>query len=135
MEYYITVGSIPVPVTEEVYKVYCKGERKERYFRESDIRNHMMFYDALDTDELNGCDLFWDADAEPVEEAAQKHWLLQELRAAVGELDKSEQELIARLYLYGDSLRAVSRESSIPLSTLHGHHKQILNKLRKKLEK
>ena len=34
MNYYIKVKGAPVPVSEEVYKAYCQGERKERYFRE-----------------------------------------------------------------------------------------------------
>ena len=28
-------------------KLYCKGERKERYFRESDIPNKTFYYNAL----------------------------------------------------------------------------------------
>ena len=33
MDYYIKVRDVQVPVTEEIYKTYCRGERKERYFR------------------------------------------------------------------------------------------------------
>ena len=72
MDYYIKIREKQIPVTEEVYKAYCQGARTERYFRESDIRNKTFFYDALDTEELNGCDMFWDADAQSVEEAAEK---------------------------------------------------------------
>lgn len=37
MQYYIRIDNRNVYVSEEIYKLYCKGERKERYFRESDI--------------------------------------------------------------------------------------------------
>lgn len=135
MDYYIMVNSVPVPVTEAVYKEYCRGERKERYFRESDIRNRTLFYDALDTDELNGSEMFGDAKAEPVDEAAEKHWLLEQMKKEVEKLSDDERELLGRIYLYGDSLRAISGEMQIPLSTLHGRHMRILDKLRKNLEK
>lgn len=135
MDYYIMVNSVPVPVTEAVYKEYCRGERKERYFRESDIRNRTLFYDALDTDELNGSEMFGDAKAEPVDEAAEKHWLLEQMKKEVEKLSDDERELLGRIYLYGDSLRTISGEMQIPLSTLHGRHMRILDKLRKNLEK
>ena len=134
MDYYIMVNSVPVPVTEAVYKEYCRGERKERYFRESDIRNRTLFYDALDTDELNGSEMFGDAKAEPVDEAAEKHWLLEQMKKEVEKLSDDERELLGRIYLYGDSLRTISGEMQIPLSTLHGRHMRILDKLRKNLE-
>ena len=60
MDYYIRIGDVAVPVSEEIYKVYCQGDRKERYFREGDRRNNTFFYDALDTEELNGSEMFSD---------------------------------------------------------------------------
>lgn len=134
MNYYIKVKGTPVPVTEAVYKAYCQGERKERYFRESDIRNKTFFYDALDTEELNGCDLFGDPDAESVEDTAQRHLLMERLRQAVAALSRDEQDMLCRLYVYGDSLRALSRKCQVPVSTLHARHQSLLKKLRKNLE-
>ena len=60
MDYYIKIHDKQIPVSEEIYKAYCKGDRKERYFRESDIKNQTFFYDALDTEDLNGSDRFAD---------------------------------------------------------------------------
>lgn len=134
MNYYIKIKGTPVPVSEEIYKAYCQGERKERYFRESDIRNRTFFYDALDTDELNGRDLFGDSDAESVEDAAEKHLLLEKLRCAVSALNPEEKNMLRRLYIYEDSLRALSRESHIPVSTLYARHQKLLKKLREKIE-
>ena len=45
-------------LAESVYKTWCRGERKERYFREGDAGNGVFSYDALDTEDFNGCDLF-----------------------------------------------------------------------------
>ena len=134
MDYYIKIREKQIPVTEEVYKAYCQGARKERYCRESDIRNQTFFYDALDTEELNGCDMFWDADAQSVEEAAEKNILLEKLKRHVKELGAQEQELIIRLYVYGESLRRVAGTTGIPLTTLHGRHRRLLKKLKNFLE-
>ena len=84
MDYYIKLKNTQIPVTEEIYKAYCQGARKERYFRESDIRNQTFFYDALDTEELNGSDMFSDPAAESVEDAVQKHILLEKLKEKIG---------------------------------------------------
>ncbi len=135
MDYYINLHGKKIPVTREVYKAYCKGSRKERYFRESDIKNKTFFYDALDTEELNGSDLFWDSSAESVEETAEKHLLLESLRKAAEELSGDEQELLCRLYVYGQSLRACAKSKKLPVTTLQARHQKLLKKLRKKLEK
>ena len=135
MDYYIKIRDTQVPVSEEIYKAYCQGARKERYFRESDSKNKTFFYDALYTEELNGCDLFSDPGAESVEDVAERHWLLEMLKKAMSELTEGEQELLCRLYVYEDSLRAYARAKKIPVTTLQARHQRILKKLRKKLEK
>ncbi len=135
MDYYIKIREVQVPVSEEIYKAYCRGERKERYFRESDRRHKVLFYDALDTEELNGSEMFWDPSAESVESVAEKDWFLERLRESLKELSDGERELLGRLYVYQDSLRAVARSSGIPVTTLQARHQTILKKLRKKLKK
>lgn len=135
MDYYIKIREVQVPVSEEIYKAYCRGERKERYFRESDRRHKVLFYDALDTEELNGSEMFWDPSAESVEAVAEKDWFLERLQESLKELSDGERELLGRLYVYQDSLRAVARSSGIPVTTLQARHQTILKKLRKKLKK
>ena len=135
MDYYIKIREVQVPVSEEIYKAYCRGERKERDFRESDQRHKVLFYDALDTEELNGSEMFWDPSAESVEAVAEKDWFLERLRESLKELSDGERELLGRLYVYQDSLRAVARSSGIPVTTLQARHQTILKKLRKKLKK
>jgi len=135
MNYYIKVKDTKVPVTEEIYKAYCQGTRKERYFRESDYHNKTFFYDALDTEELSGSDMFCDPEAESVEETAERHWLLERLRESMKELSESEREMLCRIYVYGDSLRALARTKKIPVTTLQARHQKLLKKLRKNLEK
>lgn len=135
MDYYIKVGNMQVPVTEEIYKAYCQGTRKERYFKEGDYRNKTFFYDALDTEEMNGSDMFSDPMAESVEDEAERHWLLEGLKASINELSQGDRELLCRLYVYGDSLRGFAKAKGIPVTTLQARHQRLLKKLRKSLEK
>ena len=118
MEYYIKIGRQKVPVSEAVYKEWCRGERKERYFKESDIGNNVFSYDALDTDEINGCDMFASPLQPSTEFLAERHILLTRLADAL------------RLYADGLSLRRIASESGIPLSTLQYRHQRILKNLR-----
>ena len=79
--------------------------------------------------------MFSDPGAESVEDVAERHWLLEMLKKAMSELTEGEQELLCRLYVYEDSLRAYARAKKIPVTTLQARHQRILKKLRKKLEK
>lgn len=134
MEYFIRVNYEEIEVTEEVYKAYCQGIRKERYFRESDIHNGIFSYNALDTGEMNGCDLFPDQRAE-VEKQVELRLETEELLKALRRLSDKELALIRRIYFYDQSLRRVSQDEGIPLSTLHYRIKTILKKLRKLMDK
>lgn len=134
MDYYIRIRDTRVPVTEQVYKAYCQGYRKERYFRESDYHNKTLFYDALDTEDINGSEMFEDSAAESVEEQAERHWLLEMLKESIEELSENEREMLCRIYVYRESLRALAAAKGIPVTTLQARHQKLLKKLRKKLE-
>lgn len=133
MEYYIKVRGEKVPVSEEVYKAYCRGWRKERYFREGDRKNGTVSYDALDTEGLNGQELF--AGSETVEEMAERRWMIRRLGDCMGELSGEERELLRQIYLCGASLRAVARQRGIPVTTLQYRHRRLLEKLKGYLER
>ena len=132
--YLIWIDKTPVPVTESVYREYWRGIRKERYFSESDMHNKTFYYNALDTEETNGSDIFCDEASLPVEDKAIENLEISRLKTVLNELSKEEYELIYRLYFNGESLRAVSKEKGISLSTLHYRHKKILKKLKKLIE-
>lgn len=98
MEYYIYVNGEKITVTEAVYKEYCRGERKERYFTEGDIHNQVFSYDALDTEELNGSDMFADLHTKTVEDQVEQKLLKESLKKAMQQLNPAERELVKRLY-------------------------------------
>lgn len=130
MEYSIWIKGNPIPVSEEIYRTYWQGVRKERYFSESDIHNKVFSYDALDTGEMNGCDIFGDNNAISVEDQVIQTMNSQNLVYALKELDTQERDLIQRIYIYNESLRKIARQNKIPVTTLQYRHKKILLKLR-----
>ena len=134
MDYYIMVGREKVMVTEIVYKTWCRGERKERYFREGDAGNGVFSYDALDTEDFNGCDLFSDPEQLSTEGMAERNLMLERLKKVLTDLQEDEKELIFNLYVQEESLRQMSRQKQVPLSTLQYRHKKILKKLKNNLE-
>ncbi|MDE6233054.1 MAG: sigma-70 family RNA polymerase sigma factor [Lachnospiraceae bacterium] len=135
MEYKIWIKGNPIPVSEEIYRTYWKGARKERYFAESDTHNKVFSYDALDTSEMNGCDIFGDSNALPVEDQVIRSIDEENLLCALKKLETHERKLIQRIYIYNESLRTIARQMELPVTTLQYRHKKILLKLKNYLLK
>lgn len=130
MDYKIWIKGNPVSVSEEIYRTYWQGARKERYFTESDIHNKVFSYDALDTGEMNGCDIFQDNNVLPVEDQVIRSINAENLLRAIKKLETPERNLIQRIYIYNESLRNIARQNNLPVTTLQYRHKKILLKLK-----
>ncbi len=63
---------------------------------------------------------------EQAEEALERSLLFE----AMKDLDPREKDIIRRIYCYDQSLRQISRETGVPVTTLHYRHGKILRKLR-----
>lgn len=59
-KYYIRVPEACVEVSEDVYKAFWSMDRHIRTLEEKDARNHVFSYDAFDTDDMLGAELFPD---------------------------------------------------------------------------
>ena len=114
INYYIRIEQQNIPVSEEIYKIWQHGERKERYFREGDIRNGVFSYDALDGEGLNGSELFADEDRNPVEHQAERDLLINVLKQALNTLNNEDKELLALIYCQEESLRCLLYTSPSP---------------------
>lgn len=134
MNYYVKIDHQEIPVTEEIFRTWKKGERKERYFREGDIQNGVFSYDALDGEGLNGCELFADPSIPPVESAVERKLLKSGLKQAISTLNSDEKELLLRIYYKEESLRHISADLHVPFTTLQYRHKKILKKLKNYFE-
>lgn len=127
--FFIYVDRQKIPVSEIIYKEFCKGERKELYFKESDAHNQVCYYDALDNDDYNGEDLFADTSSS-VEQNVIDNLIYERLYECIKQLNQSERMLIQRLYYYGQSLRQIAKNDNVPVTTLQYRHKKILEKLK-----
>ena len=133
MDYYIYVEKQKVNVTEVVYKEFCRGERKEKYFKESDSHNQVYYYDALDDEDYNGEEMFADA-TDSVEALVMKKVLYEKLYQCILLLDENERLLIRCIYYNGESLRRIAQREQVPVTTLQYRHKKVLMKLKKLLQ-
>lgn len=129
MNYSIWINNKEIPVSEDIYKAYWKGVRKERYFAESDIHNHVFSYDALDNEDMNGEDIFTNVLEVPIEEQVMAHIEVQQLYNSLSKLSCEDRYIIYRIYFCKIPLRKLSKELGIALSTLHYRHHSILQKL------
>ncbi len=134
MDFYIMIDNQKIFVSEQIYKAYCQGKRKERYFRESDLHNQVYSYDALDSDDFLGCELFEDSKNPSVEALAEHHLLLNNLRQALKTLPEKDLQLLSVIYGQQKTFRQAAELLSLPLSTLYSRHQALLGHLRTVLE-
>lgn len=133
MEYYIMVGNQKVSVSGEVYKEFCRFGRKERYFRESDVHNGVFSYDALDTEEISGEEMWTDTHASVAEQVEEK-MMREALYKALEKLQEEDRKLILSIYFHGKSLRRIAQEMNTPVTTLQYRHRRALLKLKKEIK-
>ena len=74
-------------------------------------------------------------DAEEVEEQAIRNLLSEQLGKAVKRLSLKDQRLIADLYVWEKSERQIAKEYGISQNMVHKRKKQVLDQLKRLLEK
>jgi len=144
-KYYLTISGQKVSVTEEVYRAYSQGHRKERYMTKDlktgrlviagdsilEIASREDSYDRL----LELDRQFADTKEPQPEEVVCKAEMLQALEKALHTLTDEELALIQEIFYLERSEREIGRTAGIPATTIHSRKNAILKKLRKKLEK
>lgn len=131
-----------VKVSEEVYREYYKGERKERYFMR-DLKTEQVMIDPQSGEvtiipgredsyeRLMESRSQFASYANMEEQTVQSLLLEQEL----GNLTDKERNLIEEIYFLEKTERQVSEALHIAKTTLRRKHREALNKLREFLEK
>ena len=128
-KYYIRVPEARVEVSEEVYKAFWSMERHSRTLQEKDVRNHVFSYDAFDTDDMLGSELFPDKTTSNFEDQIIAEMMAAQLRRCIALLPEEDQKLIQAIYYDGLSEREVSKHEGIPQTTVSYRLRQILRKL------
>ena len=141
-EFYLYIEGKRVRVSEEVYREYYKGERKERYFMR-DLKTERVTIDSR-TGEITIIPGREDSYERLIESRSQfaSYANMEEqtvqsllLEQALGNLTDKERNLIEEIYFLEKTERQVSEALHIAKSTLRRKHREALNKLREFLEK
>lgn len=141
-KFYLHIEGRRIRVSEEVYREYYKGERKERYFMK-DLKAERITIDPQ-TGEVTVIPGWEDSYERLMETHRQfaSHGNVEEqtvqsllLEQVLGNLSPKERELIEEIYFLEKTERQVSEALHMAKTTLRRRHREALNKLKEFLEK
>jgi RNA polymerase sigma factor (sigma-70 family) len=147
-EYYLPIDGQEIPVSEEVYRAYkrplwAEHKRKEREKRCRDENGHRCTKDCSKCDkQRTGSVLSLDkfneegfevADSVDIAELVAEKLLLEELVAALNELDPQNRR-IAELYGEGLSEREIAAQVGLSQKGVNKRKTKIFNQLRQRLQ-
>ena len=133
-KFFLPLYGMLMEVTAETYKAYYKDQRRQKYIDERSLLNGDVSYDALDTDETLGAEVFADTKTN-VEATVINKMTVAELRKAFLLLSPDERELIKVLFIDGATERKAAEIYGISQVAIHKRKNKILAKLKDFLEK
>lgn len=133
-KFFLPLHGMLMEVTEETYKEYYRDKRRQKYIDERSKLNGDVSYNALDTDETLGEDIFADTKTDVEAEVINK-MTVAELRRAFLLLSPDERELIKILFIDGVTERKASEMYGVSQVAIHKRKNRILAKLKDFLEK
>lgn len=131
--YFINLGYAVMETSEENYRDYYKDVDRNNYLKKLDVKNGLMSYTALDTEEFNGADIVEDT-SEPFEDKVLRRLMIEKMPDAFEFLTAEEQELICQIYFEGISENVLSGIYGVNQSTITRRKQKILLKLKNYFE-
>lgn len=133
-KFFLPLHGMLMEVTEQTYREYYRDKRRQKYIDERSKLNGDVSYNALDTDEMLGEDVFADTKTDVEAEVINK-MTVAELRKAFLLLSPDERELIKILFIGGVTERKASEMYGVSQVAIHKRKNRILAKLKDFLEK
>lgn len=133
-KFFLPLHGMLMEVTEQTYREYYRDKRRQKYIDERSKLNGDVSYNALDTDETLGEDVFADTKTDVESEVINK-MTVAELRKAFLLLLPDERELIKILFIDGVTERKASEMYGVSQVAIHKRKNRILAKLKDFLEK
>ena len=133
-KFFLPLYGMLMEVTAETYKAYYKDKRRQKYIDERSLLNGDVSYDALDTDETLGAEVFADTKTN-VEATVINKMTVAELRKAFLLLSPDERELITAIYIQNLTEREYAKQKGIYHNAVHKRKLRILEKLKNFLDK
>lgn len=140
--YYIGINGQSVEVSRELYEVYYKGQRKEKYFTEDLKREHTKInhntgetivvpsredsYERLIEAEKQFID-----GIESVEDVVIRMIMMEKLKKVLTKLNDEEMKIIHALFYQEISEAELAKQLGIARTTLQSRKYKILEKLKK----
>lgn len=138
----IRINGKSVEVTDEVYKVYTKYDRKMRYF-EKDLKQERLAYDELGNiikrvpSREDSLDRLLDESfmqfediSENVEDTVLNKISTENLHKALDKLTDNEYDLIISLYFQNFTEREYAKRQGVYPNAIHNRKVRILGKLK-----
>ena len=132
-KFFLPLYGMLMEVTAETYKWYYKDKRREKYIDERSLLNGDVSYDALDTDETLGAEVFADTKTD-VEAAVINKMTVAELRKAFLLLSPDEKKLLIEHFFDEKSQVELSKQYGVNQSSISRKINRIIAKLKKFLE-
>ena len=101
-KFYIPVDGKYYETTEEIYKVYYRMNRRERYLEERDMKKGLLNFSALDNDKYKAEEMIPDQSIDIENEITNKI-MIEAVLDAITTLEEEEKWLIQELFFYGKS--------------------------------
>lgn len=118
---YIRIGSRKIFVSEEVYEVYRKSHRRERYLTERSIAHRDVSIEAMKRELASPCS---------VEDDYERREMSKKLWNALRSLSEDEFDFVNLHFFEGYSLAEIAEMYSLTYISCWRLRKAILNKLR-----
>jgi len=132
-KYFIPVDGKYYETTKEIYEVYYRMDRRERYLEERDLKKGVMNFSDIGDGYCSVEEILYDEDTDIEEEVIRK-MLIKTVLEAISTLEEKEKWLIQELFFYGKSQRQLASDSGIPLMTLNYRKERVLDKVKKHLK-
>jgi len=132
-KFYIPVDGKYYETTEEIYKVYYRMDRRERYLEERDMKKGLLNFSALDNDKYKAEEMIPDQSIDIEDEIANKV-MIEAVLDAITTLEEEEKWLIQELFFYGKSEVVVAKENGIARTTLQSRKYKLLEKIKRQLK-
>ena len=128
-KYYIRVPEALVEVSEDVFRTSRYMDRHFQTLEEKDARNRVFSYDALDTEDMLGAELFPDPSSPNIEDQVIASVMAAKLRRCIALLPEEDRKLIRAIYYEGASEKDTGKLFGISQRAVSKRLHQILRKL------
>lgn len=133
-EYFIKIGKIKHPVSEQVYKAYYQCREHEAYLEKKTRNMEIPFSCYMLNDDGFDIDLVAETSTESVVDSIVRKLLIEKLLKCFDKLDEYDRMLITELFVHETREQELASRLHIPRRTLRDRRNRILRLLKELIE-